>query len=64
MRFLKDEDYHGFRALICTIFLVAIYMSYRNTFTVTEWLGYSFLMWLYYCIVYAAADLYTDKNKK
>ena len=64
MRFLKDEDYHGYRVLICTIFLVAIYMLHRNTFTISECLGCSFFMWLYYCIAHVFADLYTDKNIK
>ena len=61
MRFLKDEDYHTFRALICTIFLVAIYLIQKDNFSINNLGLYTIMFWLYYCIVYAAADLYANK---
>ena len=64
MKILTSKDYYILRVFLCTVVLVAIYLAWREDFY-QYWykvVAYSIGMWLYYCIVFVAADSFKPKN--
>jgi len=62
MKFLESDDFHVFRVLICTIVIVALYLIQMNNFSLVNLSAYTIILWLYYCIVFVAADSFKPKK--
>lgn len=70
--FIVSKNMHIFRVLVATFIIVFFWLATRREASyyfndastlILNILGYSLMLWLYYCVVHVMADLYTKRAK-